>query len=315
MSTAVLERYHDRLRNFPQPGQGRHQETLGVSNLGILAGLTPEEIHEDIRQATSNTPMPDREIAAAVQKAVADYRPGCTVYQFPARQKPLIPDGQKSLQRIIAQGWTECEADLQERSPLRLPDSPGEDGLCFLESVCESQDLLFIGARYDDGVVGRTLRTRNEWLSYLRGGGEIGPHIIVNPLDGLPALKKSGTGTTLRGDANVAAFHFCLVEFDHLTKADQIRFWSAVKLPIRALIDTGGKSIHAWVEVSGVQSSKEWDQEIRAKLYHQVLIPMGVDSACSNPSRLSRLPGHFRSDSGRYQRLLWLSPMGREVLP
>ena len=105
-----------------------------------------------------------------------------------------------------------------------------------------------------------------------------------------------------------------MVEFDDLSREDQIRFWSAVKLPIVALIDTGGKSIHAWVQVSKlatVNTLEQWQENIKIKLYDRILAPLGVDAACSNPSRLSRLPGHLRD--GNYQRLLWLSSEGRPV--
>jgi hypothetical protein len=138
----------------------------------------------------------------------------------------------------------------------------------------------------------------------------------VNPLSGEAAPKKDGDGDTYRGDGNVNDFRHCLVEFDDMTRADQIRFWSAAKLPIVALIDSGGKSIHAWLDVRKlftVTTSAQWDQHIKIGLYEKVLVPLGVDRACCNPSRLSRLPGCFREEHGKFQRLLWLSPVGREV--
>jgi hypothetical protein len=107
-----------------------------------------------------------------------------------------------------------------------------------------------------------------------------------------------------------------MAEFDGLCREDQIRFWSAVKLPIVALIDSGGKSIHAWLDVqklAKVETPEQWQSEIKGRLYDRILTPLGVDSACSNPARLSRLPGYFRSEKQAWQRLLWLSPEGRPV--
>jgi len=135
------------------------------------------------------------------------------------------------------------------------------------------------------------------------------PHIIIPPLNGLPGGKKAGEGTTYRGDGNVKTFKYCLAEFDTLSREDQIQFWTAVKLPIVCLIDSGGKSIHAWLKVSElaqVERLEQWATHIKRRLYDQGLIPLGVDSACSNPSRLSRLPGHLR-DTGKNQRILWLA--------
>ena len=85
MNATLLSRYQDRLRGIPQPGEGRHKDLLGIANLGIMAGLPPEDIHEDIRRTVSVAPMPDREIGAAVLKAAAEHHPGATVYRFPPR--------------------------------------------------------------------------------------------------------------------------------------------------------------------------------------------------------------------------------------
>lgn len=102
-----------------------------------------------------------------------------------------------------------------------------------------------------------------------------------------------------------------MAEFDNLSREDQIKFWSACKLPIRALIDSGNKSIHALIDIqklANVQTLTDWSAHIKGRLYSQILVPMGVDAACSNPSRLSRLPGHYREEKKSFQKLLWLSP-------
>ncbi|HNS91236.1 MAG TPA: hypothetical protein PKJ72_14455, partial [Deltaproteobacteria bacterium] len=111
-------------------------------------------------------------------------------------------------------------------------------------------------------------------------------------------------------------YRYCVVEFDDLSREDQIRFWSSAHLPIVALIDTGGKSIHAWLQVSKlaeVRTLDEWDEQIKVRLYEKLLIPLGVDPQCKNASRLSRLPGHFREEKNSMQRLLWLSREGRRL--
>jgi hypothetical protein len=107
-----------------------------------------------------------------------------------------------------------------------------------------------------------------------------------------------------------------MAEFDTLSREDQLRFWSVVSLPIIALVDTGGKSIHAWLDVSKiakVTSSEKWTTEIKGRLYDRILKPLGVDGACSNPARLSRLPGHLREEKNEYQKLLYLDPGGNPI--
>jgi hypothetical protein len=115
-------------------------------------------------------------------------------------------------------------------------------------------------------------------------------------------------------DACIKTFRYCLVEFDDLSREDQIRFWSAVRLPVVCLIDSGGKSIHEWLDIrklAKVENPEQRDIEIRQRVYQRILKPLGVDGACSNPARLSRLPGHIRD--GKYQKILWISNNGKEL--
>jgi hypothetical protein len=308
-------RYDDRLNNFPIPGNNRHGALLGTANLGVMAGKPTDAVHDDLRRITANNPMPDNEIRAAVMKAASDHGAGSTYRPVP-KPAHLIKDGKAALRRIIDQGTISEDADLWDASPVRLFDTPETDRIMLLETLFAPDDLVFIGDRYEDGVVGHNIRTATAWNGFFQAGGKAGPFIIVNPLTGIPAPKKSGDGDTQRGDFNVATFRHCLVEFDNLGREDQVRFWSAAKLPILALIDSGGKSIHAWLDVSKlspVTSGEQWNQEIKIKLYEKILCPLGVDRLCCNPSRLSRLPGHLRAETGKMQRLLWLSKEGRQV--
>lgn len=164
--------------------------------------------------------------------------------------------------------------------------------------------------------MGTNIKTAKQWREHSKTGAKMGPHFCINPLNGIPSPKKSGDGTTLRGDSNVKTFRYCLIEFDNLDRESQIKFFSAIKLPIRVLIDSGNRSIHAFVDVqklASVTTLDQWQTEIKGRLYDTILSGLGIDSACSNPARLSRLPGHFRGEKQAYQRLLWLSPEGRTI--
>jgi hypothetical protein len=103
------------------------------------------------------------------------------------------------------------------------------------------------------------------------------------------------------------------VEFDALPREDQLAFWWAVRLPVVVLVDSGGKSVHGWVRVRDVACAAEWGRSIEQHLFRDLLQPLGVDPACKNESRLSRLPGHHRKETGRWQRLLYLAPEGKAV--
>ncbi len=308
-------KYQDRLANPRAPGGGGcNLWIMSTAKLGTYAGVAPEQMFSDMRQVIprGGRRVPDGEIHKAIRKALSQHRGG--TYKPQPKVAPIVQDGQATVRRIITSGKINNDADLWEASPIRLADEPQYDAPLFLESMFQPDDLLFIGDRLDAGVIGQNIRTCAQWVEYFRNGRQAGPFIIISPLSGQPAQKKSDDGQTLRGDNNVQTFRFCMAEFDNLSREDQIKFWSAVKLPIRALIDSGGKSIHAWLEVSKiavVETLADWQAHIKSKLYDQGLTPLGVDSACSNPARLSRLPGFFRREKNNWQRLLWLSSEGR----
>lgn len=311
---ATIERYLDGLVGLPAPGSGYHVAILGVANLGVLAELDKEKIFLDIRKHTKPgaRKIPDREILDAIDKALSDHN-GKT-FTPRARTEPIIKDGTVALQKIIEQGKIINDDGLRECSPITLRDEPRGDAVLLIETLCKPDDLLWIGDRHQAGIIGETIRPSQDWILHFRDGGVTAPHIIINPLNGTPVMKKSGDDKTLRGDGNVASYRYCICEFDDVPREEQIRFWSAVKLPIVALIDSGGKSIHAWLDVQKlvqVETVEQWATEIKERLYDRMLRPLGVDAACSNPARLSRLPGHLRAEKGAYQRLLWLAPEGR----
>jgi len=90
-------------------------------------------------------------------------------------------------------------------------------------------------------------------------------------------------------DNDVMAYRHVLVEFDQKPKAEQEQLLRSSGLPISVLIDSGGKSIHAWVRVDA-PNRKEWDAR-RDLIYSSI---PGVDPKNKNPSRFSRLPGAWR---------------------
>lgn len=313
----LLQRYQEKLRSMPRPGSGCHTHMLGAATLGVICGFSIKQIFMGIRRSIQpgSRQIPDREILDAIEKAKKTYRRPhrrhyVRIYWRSVLPKPKLAllDGEAELGRIIAEAERWKESDLADMSPIQIPKEPALQAACFLKAMFADDEKVFIGDRVAPGINGRTIRTVSEWDAHLRRGGATAPFIIVNPLTGNEAKKKSG-GLTRRGDGNIHIFRYALAEFDNLSHEDQLKFWAAVPLPVVALVDTGGKSLHGWIDVqkmAEVSNHDDWDTHIRSRLYEGRLTPMGCDPACKNPARLSRLPGHFRVEKGKYQRLLWL---------
>ncbi|MDO9527957.1 MAG: hypothetical protein Q7J27_02225, partial [Syntrophales bacterium] len=226
----------------------------------------------------------------------------------------IVDNGKRALKQIISQSIYSDE-DIWESSPIRLLDDPGRDPILFLKTRYEPDDYIFIGEHDQPGVQGLTIRFRDEWIDYWGNGGKTAPFIIINPLTGKEGFTKGGK-PSLRCDNTVKTYLNYLAEFDNISMIEQLKFWSSAKLPVVALIHSGGKSIHAWIDVqkrAKVECAEDWQTHIRGYLHDRLLAPLGVDAACSNPARLSRLPGHYREEKGQYQRLLWLSAEGRHI--
>jgi len=323
---AVIDRYQGNLSNPPHTGQGVHSWVMSKTTLGVMAGLPPERIYADLwRVIPKDRKNPDKEIQDALAKALAAYRPdvkmadGTTYRRYtPPKPTPIIQNGESVQRKIIAEGKARCpdEADLFDLSPIRFWHEPQDDPLFFLGKMYAPNDKIWMGDKFDKGEPGANILTRSQWEDIFRKNGKVPPFIIQNPLTGKEGLTHDGK-PSYRCDNTIATFKYCIAEHDTLSREDQIRFWSAVKLPIKAIICTGGKSLHAWLDCSKLEkitTIEDWRREIKSKLYDQGLKALGFDSSCTNPSRLTRMPGHFRSEKGKFQRILWIAPEGRSVL-
>lgn len=119
---------------------------------------------------------------------------------------------------------------------------------------------------------------------------EAGAWIRINPLDGKGA-----------NDRNVTRFAYALAEADTMPIEDQKKLLINLKLPIAALVESGGKSVHAIVKI-GASDEAEYKQRVAFLFSELAKRNFIVDTNNKNPSRLSRLPGAMRK--GKCQELI-----------
>lgn len=316
--TPPHDRFRAALASLPRPGgNGYHPRLLGVANIGIRAGIPPANVIDAIRTHTpeGGRRVSDQEITDAVAKASRDTLAtprrvfkSATRWHNP-RRAPRSFNAAAFMAARLAEGEDFGEVDILEASPVRIDWPPEQDAEKLLACLYKPDDVIFIGDQY-----GRAVRSVADWLADFRAGQSIPPHIIPNPLTGLKAVTKDGK-PSFRADACVKSFRFALAEFDTLPREDQLRFWWAVNLPVVALIDSGNKSFHAWIRIDDVSTAAAWDSQVEGQLFGRYLIPLGCDSACRNEGRMSRMPGHYRAETKRWQRILYLAPGGRRVKP
>jgi hypothetical protein len=184
-----------------------------------------------------------------------------------------------------------------------------KDGILLLERLFRPDDFLCLAKDKFGTVVKRC----DAWIADLLKNGNPYPFFCINPLTGKAHQNSSGK-VSRRCDNAVAGYRYALLEFDKISIEDQLTIWGNVKLPIVTLTFSGNKSIHALISLeNSVLNPSDWDRVVKGKLFSGLFSKLGVDPATANPSRLSRFPGHDRTDgqlhgdkAERFQRLFYL---------
>lgn len=97
-----------------------------------------------------------------------------------------------------------------------------------------------------------------------------------------------------RLNENVTSFRNALIEYDDISKEEQIERLLDSGLPILSMTDSGNKSVHAIVRVDA-SNAKDYKRKV-VELHGALEAKYGspCDSANKNPSRLTRLAGATR---------------------
>jgi hypothetical protein len=268
---------------------------MSLSCLGVLAGLSQDVLIRDLYGLTG---IKRNEPEDAVKKALRDVN---KEYDFQP-PKPIIrfaPQVVDPLTQFIKGVSTEM-VELMEKSPATLTGSIENDGLELLDVLYSPDEILFIGDVFDTKV-----KAVSEWMNEDLSKF---PHIIPNPMTGdagMTAMAK----ISYRCEQTVKEYRYAVCEMDEVPIKKQVAFWNRcidINIPVAAVIHSGSKSLHGWIKVDCGTDAEKWDADVRGWLFGTFGKAYGLDSACQNCSRLSRLPGHPRPQKSA-QRLLYLN--------
>ena len=212
---------------------------------------------------------------------------------------------------IEQENYTITSTETTQEMPIKEPESwnPASEIRKYLEALFEMSDIVGYvtevwkdeddGGKYKPsaGCYDRTAGQLLQELSRYNGdissvfgdtNPECGAWIRFNPLN----------GEGVKND-NVADFRYALVESDSIPIAKQNGIMHDLKLPIAALVFTGGKSLHAIVRIEA-GNFKEYRE--RVDFLYKICDKNGlhVDRNCRNPSRLSRMPGVMRNGKKQF---------------
>lgn len=199
-------------------------------------------------------------------------------------------------------------------SPLPLPE-PVEGGFLRLLDACfRPEEFVAIAPATEDdegNIVpkrGVTL-TAKQWRKRVESKGGI-DKCFTTPLGLFVRINPMREGGAKNDD--VTSYRHVLVEFDQNARGERIpkdvQFGAIVSsgLPVTAVIDSGNKSIHAWVRVDAPDAG---EYRRRVDIIWDLFEGLNLDKQNKNPSRLSRCPDGWRTVDGerRQQRLLALN--------
>lgn len=292
---AAIDRYNEALANAPGRGGGLHQHIMRCACLGVLAELDQDVIIQDLMGLDG---VRRDEPIDAVKKALISVERGWKEPE-PRPMNRFAPKLENGLDKFI-KGVSQDHMDLIESSPYRLTDSTDTDGHTILKCLYQPDDFLFIGDIFD-----RDVKRVSEWR---KTNLKQFPHIIPNPMTGKEGMTDMGK-ISWRCENTVADMRFAVCEMDTVPLNKQVAFWVKcirIGIPVSAVIHSGSKSLHGWVNVECGQDVEKWDKDVRGWLFKEFGEQYGLDSACSNKARLSRLPGFYR-EGKQQQRLLYLN--------
>jgi hypothetical protein len=142
-------------------------------------------------------------------------------------------------------------------------------------------------------------------LNWLQKGQDAGVWFTANPVDGRYHWNPREGHESRRSEECVTAWRYSVLESDKAPKELWLKALVQIPLPISAIYESGGSSVHALVRIDAT-SKADWDEIVREWLL-PMLVPLGADGAAMTGVRLTRLPNCRREKTRSLQRLLYLT--------
>jgi hypothetical protein len=266
--------------------------TLDYLEYGAPEGQRDEAAYRAAQQFFWNGYSIDEAMAAIVPRAIQD---GLS----PSQAEKCVRSGYKSKPGDPI-GRTESGFYRTHAPAAKLPDPILNGDEQLLLAAFNEGEIVAIGDTFESErderhpAKGLTF-TREDWLQMIREKGSInksmsdkhGLYIRINP------MVKGGS----KND-DVTEFRHALIEADTGSKEEQYGKTQKMGLPITAIIDSMGRSIHAWVRID---AKSQVEYEHRVAILHKFCLEslgMELDQQNKNASRYSRMPNGNRTVNG-----------------
>lgn len=315
----------------PAPVGHRHKQAIRIAIALIGQGFAPEATFTQLR-GMYGADVSNRELTDVIAWSTMKARQPCSHVRSPrhggSAPKRFSPETELSDEQKVANvsrwlGRFHCHRDdLWHASPWRPLENWRSDSLMLFAALYGNQEYINVVTDFTiEEIDGRlkahpkgagTTLLRDDWMRRIRDNGTpestAGGWMRPNP------VQQAGSGRNgAIMDLDVTSYRFCLLESDALPIEVQLSLWARLPLPIAAIVESGGRSVHAWVMFN---CSDAADFRAKARRLYDLLGQFGICTSNKNPSRLARLPGAQRkigaTEDGA-QRLLYLNPEPAEA--
>lgn len=277
----------ERLRSGPEPGP-THKWIAQVA-CGLRHVLDPDHCFAFLRECcdhhVTHREVPDDEIEAAVDFAFGDDsgpRSGRQTFDWPSADPSLIA-------RVVAE--TSARFDVEHEL--------GSSAADILPTLFAPGELVCVGPNSRRALV----RPLEDSLR----DAHLQQFIVLNPMRGREAINNRGR-PSVRCQNNVRLRRYLVAEFDDLEqpKIHQARFatWLERFAPLVLVVDSGGKSLHAWYRVDHLCRRDQ------ARFFATACL-LGADDSRWDICGWLRMPGGLRQVKGVpaiRQRILYHAP-------
>ena len=304
----------DELASPPGLGEGRNNFILKIAPRMFEVGWTRSRIYDSIVQSFGEDSCEGREseIENAIEnsmkyvQAEVDELSLKELAERKAYLQGIMMTARRSLPGILRDyHWPESEISKLGG----MKSMPGRDQTkLFIESMWTAADVIWLGNTYHSGSgqykTGKFrgkfydhadhFKAQEEWLSRrLPNAWEFISHCTFKP------------GSNTRSNACVEKRKYMVVESDTLSR-DQIGsvfcyLVHELGLSMRAVVYSGGKSLHGWFDWPEAFQDIARIQEIS-----HTLTGLDCDPSTLRPSQPVRLAGIVRQDSSKVQSLLYI---------
>lgn len=263
-------------------------EVRGIMvSAGMAHGLSEHECNATINSAFSKA------------KREAPSGSGSRVSTRPMPKRVILKEGMNTpfkRQKVEVSGWDGVRS-------VDVPKAKSSGFKKMLEACFRPGEIVAVTPNETDpygeiiGPQGDIQLTYEQWMEKIEKKDGRADKMIGNKHGVFMRINPMGPDGG-QGDDDVTAYRHALLEWDEdsngnpIPKEKQLGMILDSDLPCSAIIDSGGKSIHAWVRVDA-ESREEYDAAVDS-LYAMFPEDCQPDTQCRNPSRLARGAGFRR---------------------